>query len=978
VKRFLFFAILPALFFTGTGLASDSYFQQYVHYTIRVHLDTEDHMLRGTETILYKNNSPDTLRQFYLHLYPNAYKYKDSAFQRSHRRRYNVNLFNLPKAHRGYINIDTMSVDGQPVIPHIDDTIARIDLSQPLLPGDSLLATLSFHEKIRKQIGRSGYRGKQYDMGQWYPKVVVYDENGFHADKFELGEFYGEFGTFDVFLEIPETYVVAATGTVQEGDPGWNLNDPGDGDTNAAGSEPDPNAFKTVHFHAENVHDFAWNASPNFAVQDTMWNGVQILSFYNKGNSQWEDTTLVHGVRALQWLDEIAGPYPYPQLSIVQALMGGGMEYPMLVMDGHVGEPIVLHEVGHIYFYGILANDERAEAWLDEGVTTAQTGWYLQDHYGPWGKKDKWSLHKRITPQYTLEEQARRSVFWLQRNGYGERVATRSEDFQNSYYTMVYTKGALFFKALRYMVGEEAFEKILPEYYTRWKFKHVNEDRFRKVCEDISGMDLALFFEQWLHTRKICDYKLDKIKKSRYENKDGYRVDVHIKRLGEIVMPLLLEVTLEDGGKESFRIDGRLRTIEKSFDLPQKPKRFALNPDNEIMDINLSDNFLPRQRDLQFDWPRNHYYPENAYQIRYRPGFWYNDVDGLKAGLLLRGGHAGDMAKRRIGVYYGAESDRVDFTISLAKRTKLFGRNGSVVLSGYKMEGRTDVTAKMHFRSRKTLIHPPNHDYTIGFIYHELTNTRYLVDAESYETEPDLGPFFHYRVDPQFDMMSTLFSAGFRLGREWWGGNFDYERFHSSLILRTRAAYAPVDARLRFFLGLIGGRMPQQQKFFIAGGGPLAQERRFFLRSPGAIWEDFNYHQPGHGNLRGYLTGDFGVNRLLAMNFELGIPHPFGYLNKVTGSILGPISIKGFADVGTILDKQNPNAGSPRLQTLTDEGVLDATLVDAGLSVRTTLRIPFYPLWFRLDLPFYVNHPEINGESDKLRHRYVFSLSGTF
>jgi hypothetical protein len=978
MKRFLLLGILLTAFFVGSGTASESYFQQDVHYTIHVRLDTENHMLRGTETILYKNNSPDTLRQFYLHLYPNAYKNKNSAFQRSHRRSYNANLFDLPTAYRAYMDIDTMSVDGQTVVPHIDDTIARIDLPQPLPPGGSMQVTLSFHEKIRKQIGRAGYRGKQFDFGQWYPKVVVYDENGFHTDKFELGEFYGEFGTFDVFMEIPKTYVVAATGVVQEGDPGWNFNDADGGNTGSSSDESDSDAFRTVHFHAENVHDFAWSASPNFAVQDTVWNGVQILSFYKKGNSKWEDTTLVHGVRALEWLDKTVGPYPYPQLSIVHGLMKGGMEYPMLVRNGHAGEPIVLHEVGHIYFYGILANDEREEAWLDEGATTYQTGRYLQERYGPWGKKDKWSLHQKITPQYTLEEKARRSVFWLQRNGYGERLATRSEDFQNSYYTMVYTKGALFFNALRYVVGPEAFGKILKEYYAQWKFKHVNEDRFRQVCEDVSGADLAFFFEQWLHTRKICDYKLEEIKKSRYENKDGYRIEVHIKRMGEIVMPLRLEVTLEDGSKETFRIDGRLRSIQQSYDLTQKPKRFALNPDNEIMDINLSDNFLPRQRDLQFDWPRNYYYPESAYQIRYRPGFWYNDVDGFKAGLLLRGSYMGEMSKRRIGIYYGAESDRVDFTVSLQKRSKLFSRNGTLSLSGYKMEGRTDVTAKLYFRSRKTLIHPPSHDFTFGFNYHELTNTRYLVNKESYETEPDLGPFLTYSVDPQFDFMKTRLSAALRLGRDWWGGNFDYERLASTLTLKTRTGFTPVDVRMRFFLGLIGGRMPQQQKFFIASGGPLAQERHFYLRSPGAIWEELNYHQPGHGNLRGYVTGDFGVNRLVAMNFELGIPHPFGYLSKLAGSIFHPITIRGFADVGTILDKQNPNAGSARMQSLTDGGILDATLVDAGVSIQTKLQIPFYPLWLRLDLPFYVNHPEINGESDEVRNRYVFSLSGTF
>ncbi|NIM19132.1 MAG: hypothetical protein GTO51_01985 [Candidatus Latescibacteria bacterium] len=976
MSRLLPLALIPLLIFAPETSRADSYFQQFVHYTIQARLDTENHMLIGTEEILYKNNSPDTLRQFYLHLYPNAFRNEDSALQRSYRQRYNVNLFNIPKAHRGFLDIESMSVNGSPVIPEIDDTIARIDLIQPLPPGESMTVILSFREKIRKHLGRAGYRGKQYDLAQWYPKVVVYDEKGFHPDKFEaFGEFYGEFGTFDVYLEIPHDYAVAATGLVQEGDPGWNINRAG---KTSNSNKKQTGTYKTVHFHAEKVHDFAWSASPDFVVQDTTWNGVKIMSFFKRGNKKWKDTTLVHGVRALQWLSKKVGPYPYPQLSIVQALMSGGMEYPMIVLDGKVSEGLVLHEVGHIYFYGIFANDERAEAWLDEGFTSFQTGWYLEDRYGPWGKKHEWSFYEKITPQYTILEDAHRSLFPILRKGYGERLATTAEDFKNSYYTTVYVKGALFFNALRYVVGEEAFDRILKTYYERWKFKHVNEERFREVCEESSGLELGWFFEEWLHTRKKCDYRLDKIKTVRRKDEKGYRADVEIKRLGDIVMPLSLEFTLEDGSKRTYRIEGRLRTIKESFELPQKPKRAALNPQNEIMDLNLSDNFIPRRRDLQFDWPNNYYYPEDAYQIRYRPGIWYNDIDELKAGFLFQGSYMNEKAKRRLGVYYGLESERVDFSISLEKPIRLFGNNGSMSLSGYKMEGRNDITISLFLGRRKTLIHPPSHDFTIGFNFHELRNKRYVVDTEAYEEEPDVGPFINYVVDPQFDILSSRLTANLKLGRDWGGAKFDYERLATTVTFKTRAGWIPVSAGLRFFLGLVGGQMPLQQKFFLAGGGPLAQEQRFFLRSPGAIWEDLNYHQAGHGNLRGYLPGDFGVNRLFALNFEVGTQLPLGFLKKISGGIIHRVHWAGFVDLGEIMDKENPNALSARVQSLTDSGILDATLIDAGLGIRGELRFPFYNLGFRLDFPFFVNHPEVNGETDELRYRYVFSLDAAF
>jgi hypothetical protein len=960
----------------STGSAEDRYFQQFVHYTIRTRLDTKNHKLTGTETILYKNNSPDTLQVFYLHLYPNAYKSKNSPLMKDFRRRFNYTFMDIPKKYRGSLDISNVTIDGVSVTPEIDYTIAKIDLPAPLAPGDSMTVSLEFDEKIRRHAGRAGYRGNHYDLAQWYPKVVVYDDEGFHPDPFRTGEFYGEFGKFDVYMDVPDNYVVAATGVVEEGDPGWSLNPVGGKGSRDAKKDGDT-AYKTVHFAADNVHDFAWNADPNFAVQDTAWNDIEIRSFFNKNNKAWKDTTLAHGIRAVEWLSEKVGLYPYPQVSVVEALLRGGMEYPMLVMDGRVGEALVLHEIGHIYFFGILGNNERTEAWLDEGFTSFQTDWYKLERYGAYGITRDWNWYQRLTPQYTILGGRRRAVFSLERLGYGERVSTRAEEFKHSYRHNVYEKAALILFALRYVVGDDAFDRILKQYFTTWKFKHVTGKRFEDICEEVTGTDLSWFFEEWAHTRKICDYRLEEVKSNVSPSGDGYDVRVKIDRLGEIIMPLSLEFTFEDGAVHRERIDGRLRTIKQTYQFPAKPKKSALNPNNEIIDINMTDNVLPRRWDLQIDWPNNFYYPEDAYVIRHRPAVWYNDIDGLKVGYHIRSSHFDFYRRFQLGIYYGLKSNRVDFSTSYAVPTETLGLNGTLKASGYKMEGRRDFTLSFSLHKRSELIRPPSQQLTLAFNYHELVDTQFVINPEFYQTGPDIVPLeLKYQVDPQFDILRTKTELGLRFGREWFGGDYKYTRFFGVMDFETRRPLVPFDGGMRIFLGLITGSMPNQQKFNLAGAGVLGQETLFFLRSPGAIWPDAHYLMPGDGNLRGYAEGTFPVNRLLTANFKLGKTVP--WLSRPRNKWFGEITAAAFADIGTVLDKSNPIAGDQRIQALVDNGLFSEAIFDAGVGLRMHRRFPFWDFYLRYDIPFYANQPEVNGESKETQYRYLFSLTSVF
>ncbi len=967
--------LVAAIFLAAAGSArAADYFQQFHHTTIRVALDDKRKRISGTQTIQYVNNSPDTLRQFYLHLYPNAFRNKDVPYQTDDGRKYSMRLRDVPDAHKGWLDLSDLEVDGTPVQHTVEGTLAHFALPRALAPRDSMTIAFAFDGKVRKSIDRSGHRGSHYDMAQWYAKLVVYDENGFHPDQFEEGEFYGEFGTFDVHIELPDHFVVAATGVVQGGDPGWDYNP---AKNPKAPKRAVTGKTKTVHFHAERVHDFAWCADPTYVVEDTTISNVDVYSVYRRRSAKtWQDSTLVHAIRSLRWLEKKVGKYPYPHITVAEMLRTGGMEYPMFVMDGRASEGLALHEIGHVYFYGILANDEREEAWMDEGFTVFQTRWYQDGRYGPWGDKSQWNWYRRMTPQYRQWEDARRQVFDLDRRGYGERVSFRAEEYDHSYRTNVYTKASLVVRALQYAAGPENFDRILRTYFDRWQLKHVNEERFRLVCEEVAQRDLSRQFEQWLHTKKTVDYALESVR-SRADS-TGATTEVVIRRQGELYLPIEVHFTMPDGSVEKKRFDARDRELRERVKLPAIPTQVDINPDNEIMDIDRSNNVHPKRRDFQIDWPNNFYYPEDAYQIRHRPAIWYNDVDGAKVGYHLFGSLHGWKRRVNLGVYYGAKSEQWDFSASYEEPKRWLNTNSTLRLSGYRMEGRADARVEVAFARRPKLIEPPTHELTLGYGYHELRDADYLTSSEIYDTSmADVGPYIAYAVDPQLDIMATRFAFDFALGRDWFAGETDYERLAMTATFHSRPEVVRLDTRLRAFGGF-GGSLPTQSKFNLAGGGPMQQEERFWLRAPGAVPEDLNYVEPGDGNLRGYAAGTFGVNTLVAVNAELGTKVKLFGLEKPLAKLVGTMSWYGFYDVGWILDGSNPIPTSARVTSLVDGGVLNARLENAGVGIRSNVAWPFWNFTWRLDVPFWVSTPYVNGEADYVDFRYLFSLTATF
>ena len=392
------------------------YWQQRVVYQINARLDEPTYTLAGDESVKYINHSPDTLRTISFHLYLNAFRpgsrWSD-ADSAERRRRFN----DLKDPDFGFNHVRNVKVDGTAVEPFWpfgrDSTIVRFTLPRALAPGDSMTVTMDWDARPSIPPRRQGRRGRSYDFAQWYPKVVVYDKYGWEEHAlYPAGEFYGEFGDFFVKLDVPKDQVVGATGVPVCGDPGWSganqqprepsvrtawhasaAGGPRSSTSrstraaivvDAAGCVASSHATRRVRCRKEilwvarDVHNFAMSMSPDYRYEGGEVNGTLVHVLYQPGDEKtWGGGIVVNNtITMLKWMDFIFGPYPWPQMTVVHRIEGGGTEFPMMEMNGSPSLGLNLHEGGHTYLMGILANNEWKEGWMDEGFTSFQTSWY--------------------------------------------------------------------------------------------------------------------------------------------------------------------------------------------------------------------------------------------------------------------------------------------------------------------------------------------------------------------------------------------------------------------------------------------------------------------------------------------------------------------------------------------------------------------------------------------------------------------------
>ena len=584
--------------------------QRVVAYQIDAKYDPAKHTVDATETLTYRNLTGQPLDRFPFHLYLNAFQPKSTWMHEAHRDGYfrTSDLDGWKDTDFGSDEVTSLEVvgmgdltksmkfispdDGNPD----DKTVFEVQLPHPIAPGQDVTFKIAFRCKFPEVVARTGYKRTFLLAGQWFPKVGVWWHGAWNCHQFHaLTEFFADFGTYDVRITLPKDYVIGATGV--------QTSDTGNG-----------NGTKTVAFHAEDVHDFAWTADPNFKVLDSQFDGsvgpvrIRLLT-YDAHKSSWQRyLDVTRG--SMQRFDEWYGPYPYAQLTVVDPPHGakeaGGMEYPTFitggtswpVWKGEYDEPeeVTEHEFGHQYWYGMVATNEFENAWLDEGINSYTQIKVMDSLFGP---------HTSNVNMFGVQEGDRASL----RRSYLKRAETDplsrtsyTDMSMNSYGGVTYGKTATMLITLEAIVGDETLRKALHTYFLRYRFTHPTQEDFLRTVNEIAGQDLKWYWDQAVYGTQVMDYEVlraDSTPTNWYEDGDGekagttYETQVILHRKGDFIFPVEAEIKFDNGDSTRERWDGKDRWVRYVYRKKAKVTSVQIDPEYQVtMDRDYLNNSL--------------------------------------------------------------------------------------------------------------------------------------------------------------------------------------------------------------------------------------------------------------------------------------------------------------------------------------------------------------------------------------------------
>lgn len=612
----LFIAFL-SLSIHSSALAQADRWQQSIKYKMDIDMDVKKNQYKGKQYIQYVNNSPDELDKVFYHMYFNAFQPNSMMDVRSRTiadpdRRVGSRIASLTEDEIGYIKVKRLKHQGEEVQYEMVGTILEVTLNEPIAPGSSTLFEMDYIAQVPLQVRRSGRdsaEGVRFSMSQWYPKMANYDYQGWSANPYVGREFYGIWGDFDVTIHIDKNYVVGATGQLQ------NIDEIGYG--YGKGKSKSKKGKITYKFLAENVHDFAWGADPDYTHETHQVKDGPLLHFLyqpgEKTTENWQNLPKAMDA-AYQWMKTRYGEYPYANYYFVQG-GDGGMEYPQLTLitgersyGSLVG--VSIHEWMHSWYQMVLATNEALYPWMDEGFTSfgsTETMNYLR-------KEGLIPGEVAENPFLgTFNGQANMAL-----SGMEEPLSTHADHYttNRAYGVGSYVKGQVFLKQLEYIVGQEAFDKALLDYYDTWKFKHPNPNDFIRVFEKNSGLELDWYKEYMVNTTHYIDYAVDTV------TYDG-DTEITLSRQGVMPMPVDVMVEMENGKKYMYNIplqimrgakpmDNDMENYQVAQDWPWthpkytltlskklgKLKKVIIDPNYGMVDVNLNNSVWPREEVL--------------------------------------------------------------------------------------------------------------------------------------------------------------------------------------------------------------------------------------------------------------------------------------------------------------------------------------------------------------------------------------------
>lgn len=529
--RILFLAIA---FVPCTNWAQYPGWQQAIDYTMDITVDAPQHQYTGSMDVTYFNNSPDALDRIPFHLFFNAFQPESMMDVRSRNiadpdRRVGDRIAGLPEDEQGWITVTRATVGQTEAEFNASGTIGWLTLPKALAPGKKVKIHLDWDAQVPRQVRRSGWmnaQGVEFSMTQWYPKVCEYDHHGWHTNPYIGREFHGVWGDFDVTIHMDAAYMIGGTGVLQ------NPEECGHGYSDA--STPTSGNIDW-HFVAEDVHDFAWAADPDFVHKVLELESGTTLHFIHQADTSygaWEELPAIAG-RALEYYSEHVGAYPWPQYTVIEG-GDGGMEYPMCTLvrgnrnlRSLVG--VTAHEMAHAWFQGMLATNESLHEWMDEGFTSWVESEFLAEEFNE--SKDQ--------PHYW----AYGGYLNLVRDGGEEPLSTHADHYvtNRAYGTGAYSKGEVLLNQLAVIIGESARDAGIKRYFDEWSFSHPGPVDFKRVMERESGLELDTYFQYMLNSTHHVDVALSAV---RITSDSTY---IELERIGKLPLPVDVRITTADG-----------------------------------------------------------------------------------------------------------------------------------------------------------------------------------------------------------------------------------------------------------------------------------------------------------------------------------------------------------------------------------------------------------------------------------------------
>lgn len=1025
------------------------YWQQDVAYFIKADVDEQTNIISGDLTLTYYNNAPDTLQFVYFHLYQNAFQpgsYLDNL-NRNNQYPVKYGRYESEKLGTTIQKLEVLGTDHneEAYKPELlyDNTILRVNLKHALLPGKEMRFHIVFktyfdNGNVRRRMklfNASGY--KHFDGVHWYPRISVYDRKfGWDTNQHLGKEFYGDFGTFDAELTFANNYIVEATGELMNREEvlpdtlrkKLDISNFASKPLNSAPSvviAPD-GSRKTWKFHAINVHDFAWTADPTYRIGETTWNGIKCYAFAQEPvAARWQNaaayTAKIIAINARDF-----GPYAWPKVTVADAR--DGMEYPMLTLDGGIDpgyRGVLAHEVSHMWFFGMVGNNETYRAMLDEGFTQFLTSWTLTGIEGDTidnSKYYKWYKRKFVLPVQQRYETAYANYLREAIKGEDGFINTHSDMFGGALghgggYSQVYRKTATMLYNLQYVLGDELFLAAMKNYFSQWAFCHPYPEDFRNSFISFTHADLNWFFDQWMETDKAIDYKISCVKKTKVQ--DQYNIT--FKRTGRMQMPLDFTVNGRDGKQYDFYIpntwfrkktdavvlpswegwDKLNPTYTATVTVPGGIRKVMIDKTFRLADINMVNNSKKKPVTLRFD-SRIYNPPRwNEYEIKARPDIWYNSYDGIKAGFHAEGGYMNYRNLFNLDVWFNTSIGRenlsenddphkynpVSFAFDYNTPLKVFSKNSYLKLDARYLDGlwSESATFEQYSISKKVKFFA-----TFKSMYrHDTHDLAYLLYPDEWQASL-FNNILQTGMEHTYKRNTYNGKLSLSLRSSALGSDYDYAGI---IITHTNTkALWKLDLRTRITGQYFSGsNIPLESSLYLAGANPEEMMENKFVRSRGFVPEDWlgygadiNHFQHGGGlNLRGYAgyvaTGRDNNDSIRftyrgqsggAVSVELDLQRILAWKPAITRSWLH-FDVYLFADAGIIND--NTSAEDFSLSEIRGDAGIGSTLTIKKFGPLEMVQ----PLIIRFDAPLYLSNAPA-ADPVNFKFRYVIGVNRTF